>query len=507
MSYTYFIYILFITYCTIITMYYLLHYYHYVSSYPVGDKGKRINTIKISKSMHEKKHERMNNYILKEVIETGTTSYVYKGIDIRNNETVAIKIISRINYIGIEKKQSRENRVLREVLISYILSHKHILKLKEFFYTKECFYLIFNYISGEQLLKKIVKNKKLSEITAKKYFIQILDAIQYCHNHNIVHRDIKIENILINKDDNAILIDFGLSNFFENEGFLGTFCGSLYFAAPELLSGNLYKGPEVDIWSLGVVLYVMVCGKVPFDDKNLQLLYHKITNSNILTDGVSEELKSLLLQMLNPDRNTRISVQQILNHPWVNDNPDITQSDITRYNPNLEVLDNSICTYINHLFNNQFIKKDGLYCNSIHKVYSLIKYKYKGNIYTDRVDSIVDFICDKKVKIRNSYIKHMKGIRAGVDVLIIRLEEIIKEMGIVYEVTSGEYFCVNDGVIFKIEIYKNILSKAYGITIKGKNTKKGNNENNKYLKKIKETVRYKLKESLNPDKLCMINNL
>lgn len=449
-------------------------------------------------SSTEKTYEsKMNNYILKEVIETGTTSYVYRGIDLRNNETVAIKVISRKKYVGIEKKLSRENRILREVLISFLLSHKNILGLREFFYTNECFYLVFNYIAGEQLLKKIVKNKKLPESTAKKYFIQILSALNYCHTHNIVHRDIKIENILINKEDNAILIDFGLANFYEKEGFLGTFCGSLYFAAPELLSGNLYRGPEVDIWSLGVVLYVMVCGRVPFDDKNLQSLYHKIISGNITADGVSTDLKSLLLQMLNPNRNTRINIREIYSHPWVNEEYKTEEEKNPEKNTPINP---SISAYLNYLFGGQFKKKDGNYYSSINKVYALFKNKQKGRWHGNRLDGIVDFISDKKVQVRNSLLKHWRGIKSSEDVLVSALEEVIKEMGLVFEITAGKYFCTLEDEVFIIQVGQNILNKAYGLNVKS-------SKKTKNLKLIKDSVKSRLRQILQPDRLFLINNI
>ncbi|KAH9386572.1 serine/threonine protein kinase KIN1/2 [Nematocida major] len=448
------------------------------------------------RSSTDRAHElKMNNYALKEVIETGTTSYVYKGVDLRSSETVAIKVISRKKYVGIEKKQSRENRILREVLISFLLVHKSILRLREFFYTNECFYLIFDYISGEQLLKKIIKSKKLSEAQARKYFLQILDALSYCHAHNIVHRDIKIENIMVDKDDNAILIDFGLANFFEKEGFLGTFCGSLYFAAPELLSGNLYRGPEVDVWSLGVVLYVMVCGRVPFDDKNMQSLYHKIIAGNISTEGVSPALKSLLLQMLNPNRTTRIEIMDIYRHEWVGETPPETCEKI----PEKPFVDPGICAYINYLFGDQFKKKDGGYYNSITKVYQLYKKKQKGKWCASRLDGIVDFISDKKLRVKNSILRHWRGLKSSEDVLANALEKAIKEMGLAFEVSAGKYFCMFAEEIFIVQICQNIFNKAYGLDVKSKMKTRN-------LKLIKDSLKSRVRQIVQPDKLFLINS-
>lgn len=126
------------------------------------------------------------------------------------------------------------------------------------------------------MLDYIISHGRLKEKQARKFGRQIASALDYCHRNSIVHRDLKIENILISKTGDIKIIDFGLSNLFSPRSHLKTFCGSLYFAAPELLQARQYTGPEVDIWSFGIVLYVLVCGKVPFDDQSMPQLHAKI---------------------------------------------------------------------------------------------------------------------------------------------------------------------------------------------------------------------------------------
>lgn len=126
------------------------------------------------------------------------------------------------------------------------------------------------------MLDYIISHGRLKEKQARKFGRQIASALDYCHRNSIVHRDLKIENILISKTGDIKIIDFGLSNLFSPRAQLKTFCGSLYFAAPELLQARQYTGPEVDIWSFGIVLYVLVCGKVPFDDQSMPQLHAKI---------------------------------------------------------------------------------------------------------------------------------------------------------------------------------------------------------------------------------------
>lgn len=136
--------------------------------------------------------------------------------------------------------------------------------------------MLFEYVNGGQMLDYIISHGKLKEKQARKFSRQIASALDYCHRNSIVHRDLKIENILISKTGDIKIIDFGLSNLFGPRSLLKTFCGSLYFAAPELLQARAYTGPEVDIWSFGIVLYVLVCGKVPFDDQSMPALHAKI---------------------------------------------------------------------------------------------------------------------------------------------------------------------------------------------------------------------------------------
>ena len=151
-------------------------------------------------------------------------------------------------------------------------------------------YMLFEYVNGGQMLDYIISHGKLKEKQARKFARQIASALDYCHRNSIVHRDLKIENILISKTGDIKIIDFGLSNLFSPRSLLKTFCGSLYFAAPELLQAKQYTGPEVDVWSFGIVLYVLVCGKVPFDDQSMPQLHAKIKKGNVeypqgLTNG------------------------------------------------------------------------------------------------------------------------------------------------------------------------------------------------------------------------------
>ncbi|KAF9164408.1 serine/threonine-protein kinase KIN2, partial [Mortierella sp. AD010] len=159
-----------------------------------------------------------------------------------------------------------------------------------------------------------------------KFARQIASALDYCHRNSIVHRDLKIENILISKSGNIKIIDFGLSNLYSPRSHLSTFCGSLYFAAPELLNAKVYTGPEVDVWSFGIVLYVLVCGKVPFDDQSMPALHAKIKRGFVEYPAwLSNDCRHLLSRMLVTVPSQRATMAEVLAHPWMNKSYDLPQ--------------------------------------------------------------------------------------------------------------------------------------------------------------------------------------
>lgn len=219
----------------------------------------------------------------------------------------------------IEKEISRDKRTIREASLGQIFYHPHICRLFEVCTMSNHFYMLFEYVQGGQLLDYIIQHGSLREHHARKFARGIASALRYLHANNIVHRDLKIENIMISATGEIKLIDFGLSNVFDVRKQLHTFCGSLYFAAPELLKAHPYIGPEVDVWSFGVVLYVLVCGKVPFDDENSSVLHEKIKQGDVkYPQFLSIEVISLLSKMLVVDPLKRANLKQVVEHPWLN---------------------------------------------------------------------------------------------------------------------------------------------------------------------------------------------
>ncbi|KAI1155640.1 hypothetical protein F4825DRAFT_27033 [Nemania diffusa] len=265
-------------------------------------------------------------WILGKTIGAGSMGKVKLARKEDGTEQVACKIIPRGStedghHTRAEKEradQSKEIRTAREAAIVTLLQHPHICGLRDVVRTNYHWYMLFEYVNGGQMLDYIISHGKLKEKQARKFSRQIASALDYCHRNSIVHRDLKIENILISKTGDIKIIDFGLSNLFSPRGHLKTFCGSLYFAAPELLQARAYTGPEVDVWSFGIVLYVLVCGKVPFDDQSMPALHAKIKKGIVDYPGwLSNECRHLLSRMLVTDPRQRATMFEVMNHPWL----------------------------------------------------------------------------------------------------------------------------------------------------------------------------------------------
>ncbi|XP_071197124.1 serine/threonine-protein kinase SIK2-like [Salvelinus alpinus] len=250
---------------------------------------------------------------------------------------VAIKIIdkTRLNPSNLEK-------IYREVQIMKLLNHPHIIKLYQVMETKDMLYIVTEYAKNGEMFDYLTSNGRMSEDEARKKFWQILMAVDYCHRHHIVHRDLKTENLLLDTNMNIKLADFGFGNFYNSGEPLSTWCGSPPYAAPEVFEGKEYEGPQLDIWSLGVVLYVLVCGSLPFDGPSLPALRQRVTEGRFrIPFFMSQDCENLIRKMLVVDPAKRISVAQIKQHRWMLADPTAPNQTLsmalplTDYNSNL----------------------------------------------------------------------------------------------------------------------------------------------------------------------------
>ncbi|XP_054913277.1 MAP/microtubule affinity-regulating kinase 3a isoform X12 [Poeciliopsis prolifica] len=267
-----------------------------------------------SRSSDESQQPHVGNYRLLKTIGKGNFAKVKLARHILTGREVAIKIIDKtqLNPNSLQK-------LFREVRIMKILNHPNIVKLFEVIETERTLYLVMEYASGGEVFDYLVAHGRMKEKEARAKFRQIVSAVQYCHQKHIVHRDLKAENLLLDADMNIKIADFGFSNEFTLGNKLDTFCGSPPYAAPELFQGKKYDGPEVDVWSLGVILYTLVSGSLPFDGQNLKELRERVLRGKYrIPFYMSTDCENLLKRFLVLNPTKRGTLEQIMKDRWIN---------------------------------------------------------------------------------------------------------------------------------------------------------------------------------------------
>lgn len=263
---------------------------------------------------HHHKHNLKHRYELLETLGRGTYGKVKKAIERHSGREVAIKSIRK------EKIKDEQDMVhiRREIEIMSSLRHPHIISIYEVFENKDKIVIVMEYASKGELYDYISERRRLTERETRHFFRQIVSAVHYCHKNGVVHRDLKLENVLLDENCNIKIADFGLSNLYHKDKLLQTFCGSPLYASPEIVNGRPYRGPEVDSWALGVLLYTLVYGSMPFDGGDHKNLIRQISNGEYREPSQSSDARGLIrwMLMVNPER--RATVEDIANHWWVN---------------------------------------------------------------------------------------------------------------------------------------------------------------------------------------------
>ena len=350
--------------------------------------------------------KQIGDYILGEEIGSGAFGKVLLGKHILTEEKVAIKILDKM--ILNETPEDYE-LVKKEISILKIVKHKYIVQLYEIMQTAQHIFIIMEYCEGKEILDYILRKNKLSELESLKYFQQLINCLFYLHSQNITHRDIKIDNMLLDGNKDLKLIDFGLSTKYTDDDLLDQPCGTVVYAAPEVLEGKEYHGMLADVWSSGIVLYGMLSGYLPFsekdDEKNKQLVIKgKIT----MPDFFSDQVKDLLKHMLDVNPMTRYTLQEIKDHPWFNlVDSLLIPGIIINYNIipiDEKVIDICVATYnkdrndvINSIRNNKHDSNYALY-------YLLIKKLFREGVssISDMCsDEFIDFVLDENNLINN----------------------------------------------------------------------------------------------------------
>ncbi|XP_055492072.1 hormonally up-regulated neu tumor-associated kinase homolog A [Leucoraja erinacea] len=265
--------------------------------------------------------KRVGNYLVGKMINKGSFAKVMEGLHIPTGEKVAIKVI--------DKKKAKQDTYIqknmkREPRIHQMIKHPNIVQLFETLETENSYYMAMELCQGGDLMDRICEKKKLEEREVRKYTRQILAAVEHLHRHAIVHRDLKIENFLLDENNNIKIVDFGLSNILKNDSqeMLNTQCGSPAYAAPELLAHKKY-GPKVDVWSIGVSMFAMFTGTLPFtvEPFNIKQLHQKMVNGDMssIPSEISSGAAHFMLSLLEPDPAKRPSVREAMEEKWINE--------------------------------------------------------------------------------------------------------------------------------------------------------------------------------------------
>ncbi|KAA8494586.1 putative serine/threonine-protein kinase [Porphyridium purpureum] len=276
-------------------------------------------------------------YIFGKTLGTGSTGKVKLAKHVHTGELVAIKVI-RKDFLA--RKPSLRKKLLREIAVMKLCDHPNVLKLYDVFEIETHLFLVIEYVDGCELFDYLVKRGSLSKDEALDFFQQIIQGLEYCHRRLICHRDMKPENLLLDRNLMLKICDFGMTNLNPPGTFLETSCGSPHYAAPEVVSGDMYNGLEADIWSLGVILYAMLTGRLPFDDDNIQRLLAKVQRGVYhLPNDMDPECKVIVRGMLNVDPAKRLTIEEIKQSAWFNSVPPKNPYEDTFVAPSEPILD------------------------------------------------------------------------------------------------------------------------------------------------------------------------
>ena len=451
--------------------------------------------------------KQIGNYILGVELGSGAFGKVVLGKHIITGENVAIKLLDKMI---LNQTPEDYELVKNEMTILKLVKHKYIIQLYEILQTPNHIFIAMEYCDGKDIMDYILSRNFLTELDALKYFQQLINALFYLHSQNIAHRDIKIDNILLDRNKNLKLIDFGLSTKYSDDKLLDQPCGTIVYSAPEVLEGKPYHGMLADVWSSGIVLYGMLSGYLPFSDNddnvNKQLI---IEGKYEMPENISPCAKDLLKHMLDINPMTRYTLQDIKEHPWFNMNDFfLIQGIIIGYHKipvDENILD--LCEFFNFnknkvrnsVITNKFDSGSALY-------YLLIRQRNKkgitsvSDLYSEKFINFIynndNLIANMKKSNDNKNNKKQDNTNVDIDDNMKKHES---------NLSAAPGLANNIAVTPKKNKSKN-LNNENNIKNNSKNTSKNNSKNNSRKNIIKKNKKIKLFSSINKKSVCKIKN-
>nr|ABK25436.1 unknown [Picea sitchensis] len=257
----------------------------------------------------------LGKYELGKLLGQGTFAKVYYARNVKTGESVAIKVMDKAKIMKVGMME----QIKREISVMRLVRHPNIVELYEVMASKTKIYFVMEYVRGGELFNKVAKGR-LKEDAARKYFQQLMSAVDFCHSRGVYHRDLKPENLLLDENENLKVSDFGLSALpeqFKQDGLLHTTCGTPAYVAPEIIAKKGYDGAKADIWSCGVILFVLMAGYLPFQDANLMAMYRKIYKGEFkCPPWFPSSVVKFVSRLLDPNPRTRITIPRLMEVPW-----------------------------------------------------------------------------------------------------------------------------------------------------------------------------------------------
>ena len=439
----------------------------------------------------------LSDYEIKETIGKGTFSVVKLGINKITKEKVAIKILKKKKM----QKSKDKSRLEREISILKRLNHINVIKIYKITEELENYYIVMEYCENGELFNYIVAHQRLSEEVTSYFFYQLINGLDYIHHKNIVHRDLKPENLLLSKDNILKIVDFGLSNYYYLDGkLLSTPCGSPCYASPEMVCGNKYNGFRIDIWSCGIIIFAMICGYLPFEDPDNEILFKKIMKCEVdYPDYLSDDVLDIMNKIIVVDPNKRYNIEQIKKHPFYlkgkkefeKKHKDLIDKVEFIYNNNNDIDD----------YNNE-IEDDIIFNNNINNNNNVINIQKSksSNLLKKEINDLNNNNNENKNDIYlNKIKKRLQKFKLD--------KNIIKKENINNSVKQKECTIIKNN-----DLIKDVISKKYKIKIKEE--KENNNEENNiinsdisnYNSPLSDDLRMKYSEINNLDKKIFYSN-